>query len=792
MQTRKNAAFTSPRAEKLKIDHPAPFVVVLDNGHGMTISELRELWHVGESPKRRDEWKRRAKRVQIGKFGIGKLASYIIARRVTYLTRAAKAEPIRGVSLDFERFKSARAADDTALPIDLPMVEVQDLRALLENASVAAAVSAVGASEKELGSKGWPSWTLVVLEELKEKAREVRPGRLRWVLRTAMPLAADFHLSLNGERIESAKEDYTWVVDFKVGELEAERIEALNERSGVQWKKKGHGLSSTAFPNGITGRVRVADRSLYAAAGKSQDLGRSHGFFVRVRNRLVNEEDPLFGITPVSFSTFYNLFAVIEADDLDSNLKAPRDEIEETPQRVQFRELLEELFRQAREFYEAALKKEAEKQRQANEGKRAYVDPRLVERPVADALVNYREDSIPPAQWTYLKPNADDGAIEELVANLYADQPVRRQYAYKYRATGKGAPLVEFDPEQSTFWLNEDHDLVVEHRDDMKSRRLLETLATAEALLEVYMREIGLANPVIEHLLTRRDELLRSLAHDELYSLEAIARSLESAVDSDKELEIAVVAALRAIGFGTQHISGSGTPDGLAKYVVFGSGETSFTLEAKSSKDVPTLSTLDFATLRRHYLDKNAQGCMLVAPAFPGATKGYESAVAKMANDQKVSCWTVALLARVVRVIEARHINADDIQDIVLKNFAPDEIHAAVEKLLSEPDWDRKSLYRATLDTLERLSVVLPGSPRDVSMLASQIATMGFKGIERKDVKEAVEQLAKASRGMLHLTSRNDRVHVSGSLEELRRRVASLTGDETEPRRKGSFRLRDQ
>lgn len=453
--------------------------------------------------------------------------------------------------------------------------------------------------------------------------------------------------------------------------------------------------------------------------------------------------------------------------------------------------LLEELFRQARTRYEAVLREQAEKEREAREGQRAYVDTRLVERPVADALVNYREDYEPPGQWIYLKADTDEQAIQDLVANLYADEPVRRQYAYKYRAAGKGAPIVEFDPAQSVFWLNEDHDLVVEHQEDVKSRRLLEAVATAEALLEVYMRELGLAHPMVEHLLSRRDELLRSLAHDELYSLTAIAASVEEAVDSATELEIAVVAALRALGFGTQHISGSGTPDGLAEYIAFGAGDTSFTLEAKSSKDEPTLATLNFAMLREHFEQVGAQGCLLVAPRFPGATKGDESSVAQMADRQHVSCWTVEQLARVVRLAEARHINAEDIQNIVLNVFTPDQVAAAVDQLLSEPSWDQKDLYRAIVDTLERLSGVLRASPRDIGMLTSQIALAGFTGIERQNVKEAVEQLAKASQGMLHLT-RGDRVHVSGSLDELRRRVGYLTGDGAAPRRKGSFRAPDE
>src|SRR5215204_4553562 len=70
-----------PTPEDLAAPISGTAVAVLDNGHGMTIDELRSLWHVGISPKREEQWKERAHRQQIGKFGIGKLASYVLARR---------------------------------------------------------------------------------------------------------------------------------------------------------------------------------------------------------------------------------------------------------------------------------------------------------------------------------------------------------------------------------------------------------------------------------------------------------------------------------------------------------------------------------------------------------------------------------------------------------------------------------------------------------------------------------------------------------------------------------------
>jgi len=40
---------------------------------------------------------------------------------------------------------------------------------------------------------------------------------------------------------------------------------------------------------------------------------------------------------------------------------------------------------------------------------------------------------------------------------------------------------------------------------------------------------------------------------------------------------------------------------------------------------------------------------------------------------------------------------------------------------------------------------------------------------------------------MLHFT-RGGKIHIHGSLDELRRRLANLTGEDAKPRRKGTFR----
>jgi len=777
-----------PSPDVLEQMEPTTAVAVLDNGHGMTANDLRNLWHVGLSSKRDATWSERAHRTQIGKFGIGKLASYAIARRVTYLTKTKDESP-RGVTIDFEQFQTVEEKDGGRGTVTLRMMRLDEPARLLGEPQMVAILHQLKASAADLSDAGWDHWTLVVLESLKPKAQDVRQGRLKWVLSTAMPAASDFKLFLNGANVSSSKLDVEFPVDFKVGEIETARLQSLKDSTGTTWSVAGDALVSSSFPSGVTGRIRVADRSLYASSGKSEDLGRSHGFFVRVRGRLVNETDPLFGAKPVSFTTFYNLLAEVNADDLDSFVTAPRDDLLQAKEKEDFRSLLLELFNEARIRYEAVEKKKSNEEHKREES-RIYVNPKLVERPVADVLVNEAARAV-KADWLLLDPGDEDESLERLIESLYEEPEERRRYSYEYTGAGRQGSLARFDADKGIFWVNEDHDLVVANQDDPRARRVLEVFITAEAMFEVYLREASVEPRVIEWVLSRRDQLLRSLARDELFSLKAIAASIRNSRDVANELEIAVVGALRSLGFVAKHISGSGTPDGEARYEVYGPEKKSFTLEAKSSKDVPSLGNLDFGGLRQHYEDKReegAEGCLLVAPDYPGRDEPDEGQVGKRATTQRVSCWTIESLASVVEAAEVRHITAEDIQRIVLGEFTPGAVEGAVDQLLSDPAWTRRGLYTAILDTLNALDGIMPNSPRTVDMLASQIALQTeFSGIERDDVQEAAEQMAHASKGMLYVTP-DGTVRVPGSLDELRRRVTDLTGEAGKPRRLGTFR----
>jgi hypothetical protein len=775
---------------KVDLDGERPLIVVFDDGKGMTLQELENLWHIGVSNK----LLLASKRTQIGKFGIGKLASYAVARRATYISRSG--EGIHAVSINFDVFAEATSATGVARPISLTLRTIDSISLLKDSRSFNAATDVLSIERGTLDLDNITTWTLVVLEDLKEKAHQLATGRLKWVLETAMPLASDFALYLNGTQVVSSKERYEKVVEFSVNELEDDRIEDLSPVTGETWTRIPNGLKSPSFPAGVTGDVYVTKKSLYAEGGKSEDLGRSHGFFVRVHNRLINETDPLFGARPLSFKTWYRFAAIVEAPDLNEYVTASRDDVEQSVMKKKLRELLIQLFNQARDSHEEQVKAREEENRRQKEGTRDYVSTELVERPLADALVasgagspSENHGTMHKATWRYIEPVIGLTELQALVGHLYSTERKGQKYAFKYSPSGDLQPLVRLNPNTATFVVNEDHELAREYADKPDSKRLLEAVVVAETLLEVYLYGAGVEPEIIGELLERRDVLMRSLALDESYSLQTLAASLRAAANDSHDLEVALVGALRPLGFSARHIGGSGTPDGVASYLIHGFENIKLTLEAKSSGSVPTLAHLDFAGLHSHYEKNGAQGCLLVSPAYPGA-EDAGSEVSIRAREQHVSCWTIELLANVVENAERRQLNARHVQDVVLGSFAPADVDAKVRRLISEPSFDTVDLYQGIIQAIADLEPRLSSTPRNVYLLAAEISRLDrFKLVELADVERALDDLARASKGMLHVTDKQE-LFVLGTLDELRRRVASLTGEGGGPRRLGTFRAK--
>ena len=190
---------------------------------------------------------------------------------------------------------------------------------------------------------------------------------------------------------------------------------------------------------------------------------------------------------------------------------------------------------------------------------------------------------------------------------------------------------------------------------------------------------------------------------------------------------------------------------------------------------------------------EGATGCLLVAPSYLGQTRDdQDNAIANQAREQKISCWTVDQLSRVVEAAERRHISAAKIYNIVTKKFAPVDVSAAIDALFAETPWDQASLVDGIIEALRKLEARMVSAQRSVDMVATQLAnTPGFDAIEPEHVEKGLQALEAASQGALSLGGeKRDKIQMHTSLDELEHRVTSLTKkDGTRPARKpGTFR----
>ena len=387
---------------------------------------------------------------------------------------------------------------------------------------------------------------------------------------------------------------------------------------------------------------------------------------------------------------------------MDEVITANRESIADVKTYRDVQAVLNEIFNEARQRYEDHQRGEQKKTLNTREEHRTWVPERLVEYPTADALTMYSQDfegTEPDGSWMYLDidPETD---IASLTETLYSQRGRNQAYIYQYVARGRGERLVKFDPANITFNVNQDHELVVAYGNEPGAQRLLQDLVTSEALLEVYLREAGVRPHAIGEVLERRDLLLRGLADTHMFSLPALSTYIKGSASNSTDLEIAVVAGARALGFVAKHISGSGEPDGVARFTDFPHGEQKIVLEAKSSIDIPSAKDIDFAAINNHVNKYQADGCLLVAPGYPGGADGN---VAQSAKDLSVSCWTVGDFADVIGGAEARQIAARQILDIVRTKFAPDEVSQAVRELLADPTWEPRSLYLAVVEALRNI-----------------------------------------------------------------------------------------
>ncbi len=775
-------------------------IAVIDNGTGMNEAGLRQHWLIGVSNKREEGRQYPRKRKQIGRFGIGKLATYVLANRLTHIAKCNG--KYYATTMDYRNIPPAEPGGIYAeKPVTLP------LRTLTAAEAKAALASWLGKSKPGYAAiplfakDASKSWTVAILSDLKDMAREIQRGRLQWVLATAMPIRDDFHLYFNGDHVTPAKLKSKklggWILGKNLTAIPKPAPDELQVTvDDSEDKKSPHRFGLTHPQLGrITGYTELYEDLL--TGGKASETGRSHGFYVYVLDRLINLDDEYFGIDSnlLRHGTFARFRMVVHIDRLDEELRSSRESIREGSLLTVARNILHGVFNHVR--VQHALH-EAAQMPGVQAAQRIAASPAsLARRPLVALVTSAFSGKIVPRYTVYPK-SLTKAEQKNFLTNLeqFAESPEGFIKEVKLVDDSPYNGIAVFNASSLTLEINSLHPYVAHFLDEFehKSSIPLELLAMSEVLLEAHLFELGLDRKTINDALSQRDELLRSLSRSTgRRNARLVSQALLDASTNKAVLEVELVASFDSMGFDNAvPIGGPGKPDGLveARLGSTEAGTAQFykvTLEAKSKENPGTkvsAKTVGVSTIARQRDDYSADYAVVVGPDFP-TSKDEQSALGKeIAADREknpgkgITLVRIEDMARLVRLVPAKRVGLARLRELFKTCSLPDESKRWIDALANE----KMNLppYKELLEAIDGERQGAPTQPVEYSSVATHLRLKKSVNIDKADIMELCKALAMMAPGLIFaresyvdLTTRPDKV-----LEAVRSTIGSYPEDE--------------
>lgn len=763
------------------LEAPGSAIVVLDNGTGMDDKALKVHWIVGDSVKRRNRTTRFGRRT-IGKFGIGKLAAYVLGDRLTHISKSSG--KYYSTSMDFTSVpKTADVEQVNPDPSIRPGPVSLDLRELTATQAKAALAQWLPdgqglTSLKLFGRGALATWTVAIISDLKPLAIELSPGRLRWVLSTAMPLRDDFALYLNNEQVSpskvAAKRIGRWVLGKELKTLPRPGPKNLKAEVGPsdrsdyrRWRVVDQLLGS------ITGYVEVFDAPI--DTGKSEKvIGRSNGFFVYVNERLINPTDPGFGIdrNTLRHGTFSRFRVVVNIDRLDEELRSSREGLRDGPSQDRARALLQGLFNFARTKLDAH---EATTTSGRKISERLLDSPAsLVERPILRMLLDSFDGSYAPRHLASIDHKAfgdRDALRTHIEKRIEARQGLVTDVVLA--DLGTHMPIAVLDGATGLLSINLEHPFVAHFSDefgDQKKNLPLQLFAISEILLEASLHAT-FDSETITTVLDSRDELLRHLARASgIQNSLTVAQDLVAAASNATALEDAVVLAFRQLGFEAVPKGNSDEPDGLAEAFLSpdsaGANHYRVSLEAKTKREPGGKVRKDdvgISTIARHRDEANCDHAIVVGPDFVTGPKDLGAVMREIEADRAnnppktITLIRIADLARLVRLAPIKRTNLSQLRRLFVDASSPDEAASWVDALAEQ--YVVPAPYKAILDEVWTLQQEDPDHGVDYGSLRTALRKSGALKIDLAGLKLECAALSRIATPNLFL-ARDDVVEL--------------------------------
>jgi hypothetical protein len=617
-------------------------IYVLDDGDSMNDKGLEDLWKVAYSAKIGHQVTSSG-RAMIGKFGIGKLATYVLANKLTYVCKAPDGI-IRTVTMDYSKLDSGQHDLIRDLSLDLREVSKEQLQSfLLDNPGGAAIYDLIErqvpppeadsswddefAAPKAPSPQTKESWTLVVLSSLKPQGKQIKTGIVRRMIQTSLPLGAELKIVLNNELLASAKTSLSPISDLLIGpELGIQEIELpAEEGDNDEGEKIKIDSLQKPFPQvqipglgPITGRVKLYFERI--SGGKSEEHGPSNGFFVNVRGRITNS-DPHFGEKDLSHSAWARFRMTVRADGLNDLLAVNREQFTDRKELRVFKAFLRACFNK--------MRTEWEKQDKWSDSGKVIVES-YGTLPLLSLKRLIEETLSEPKSYNIYSSLIDISGIHDLKEGLNEFQRATKNDArevlksIEFEELGPSAPLSLYSLKKRSILINRDHPFAKENSEDRAQKESLKDSILINFLIDGYTNDLGLEPTLLAEIRQKREGIARQLAKIRRRSGAQIASLLlEVSKHPDfRALEILVGDALEYLGFEVTRMGGSGKPEGICRAKLppdANSGQLSysFSYDAKSSqKGKAQTGNCNVAGLVRHRDDHGVNYILLVAPDF--------------------------------------------------------------------------------------------------------------------------------------------------------------------------------
>ena len=493
---------------------------VIDDGHGMNAEGFRQLWRVADSPKA-DAGPYNG-RLPIGQFGIGKLAAYVLAWHLVHLSRVDGCFLL--TVMDFSSVTSRQADNPDPETVSLRQVDEDTARAILADVA-------------DRDPNAWDllfgvdhvnrSWTVAGLSSFRNLYDQLSAGTLRWVLSTGLPLHSNFRIHLDGQRVPSSKERLPQIASVAIDE-NVPRIGSI----------KGE---ATIYETPLT-------------KGKAAELSRSHGFFIRVRERVINLEDELFGIKQPNHAAWARFALEVRAEGLRDHLLSSREGVRDSVAVRHLRGRLLEIFNECRTAFE--------------DWQRKHTDELDIFTLLSDEPSTYITEPLVRAVQTTLESVGDSfyvtnpkGAAEDdpaaWLVEFREDVESRPFDETVFHRDGHHAAPVRYEADTRMVKINRDHPFVDKLTNGGKNQAPAKLFAATEVLLEGVLQEHGVRVPAVAEVLRDRDRILRIMAGEAPPTAIEAIRLLRIANHDKDTLERATGAAFRVLGFDYEQKGGA-------------------------------------------------------------------------------------------------------------------------------------------------------------------------------------------------------------------------------------------